>query len=535
MKKFIEKLKNQQVGELNTEITGRYNSLTSDRINFLDEAVENSKYTLPYLVQISNESKNIEYKSQHNFSSLGAQAVNNLANKLVSVLFPTTQNFFKLYVDEEAKAALKASKISLNRVQQDLIKVETMVNNYLFKYLNRQLLTEMEKQLIVCGNTLLYFNKDEKAQLIPLSNYGVELSSAGDIIELITYKKKKFNVLPSDIKEILIREKKNSDVVDIYTYCGLSDFDKKEYIISQFCNDILITEPQIIKEIDLPFICLTWSRHSDESYGRSLVSNYIGDFIFIDYLSSSIAKGTVLASDIKYFIRTGSTIDLDDFITSKTGSVFSGSIEDVGVLQPSKMIDFNSQITILEQYKRRVSEAFLLTTGTIRDAERVTAEEIKRISQQLELSLGGVYSYQAEFIQSILVKKVLRYLGMEDELYKQMNPRILSGLEALGKFQNIDKLAQLSQLLQLPAMWPQQLQQRVNFVNYFNSVCAELSIEDTFMYSEEEFNEIMAQQKQEAQEEALNKEAMKGIAPLVANSGGEIINKAINNQISQEM
>ena len=199
------------------------------------------------------------------------------------------------------------------------------------------------------------------------------------------------------------------------------------------------------------------------------------------------------------------------------------------------MIDFNSQITILEQYKRRVSEAFLLTTGTIRDAERVTAEEIKRISQQLELSLGGVYSYQAEFIQSILVKKVLRYLGMEDELYKQMNPRILSGLEALGKFQNIDKLAQLSQLLQLPAMWPTQLQQRVNFVNYFNSVCAELSIEDTFMYSEEEFDEIMAQQKQEAQEEALNQEAMKGIGPLVANSGGEIINKAINNQISQEM
>ena len=143
MKKFIEKLKNQQVGELNTEITSRYNSLTSDRINFLEEAVENSKYTLPYLVQISNKSKNIEYKSQHNFSSLGAQAVNNLANKLVSVLFPTTQNFFKLDVDEEAKAALKASKISLNRVQQDLIKVETMVNNYLFKYLNRQLLTEM--------------------------------------------------------------------------------------------------------------------------------------------------------------------------------------------------------------------------------------------------------------------------------------------------------------------------------------------------------------------------------------------------------
>ena len=70
----------------------------------------------------------------------------------------------------------------------------------------------MEKQLIVCGNTLLYFNKDEKAQLIPLSNYGVELSSAGDIIELITYKKKKFNVLPSDIKEILIREKKNSEL-----------------------------------------------------------------------------------------------------------------------------------------------------------------------------------------------------------------------------------------------------------------------------------------------------------------------------------
>ena len=64
---------------------------------------------------------------------------------------------------------------------------------------------------------------------------------------------------------------------------------------------------------------------------------------------------------------------------------------------------------------RRLGAAFLLNTAVTRDAERVTAQEIRMQAQELESSLGGVYSRLANELQLPLAKRLLQEI---DEVFK---------------------------------------------------------------------------------------------------------------------
>ena len=50
-----------------------------------------------------------------------------------------------------------------------------------------------------------------------------------------------------------------------------------------------------------------------------------------------------------------------------------------------------------------MSYAFLLNTAIQRDAERVTAQEIRYMAQQLETAMGGIYSLLSQEFQLPLV------------------------------------------------------------------------------------------------------------------------------------
>ena len=55
-----------------------------------------------------------------------------------------------------------------------------------------------------------------------------------------------------------------------------------------------------------------------------------------------------------------------------------------------------------------MSYAFLLHTAIQRDAERVTAQEIRYMAEQLETAMGGVYSLLSQEFQLPLVKILMK-------------------------------------------------------------------------------------------------------------------------------
>jgi hypothetical protein len=81
--------------------------------------------------------------------------------------------------------------------------------------------------------------------------------------------------------------------------------------------------------------------------------------------------------------------------------------------------------------------AFLLNSAIQRNAERVTAEEIRYMAQELEAALGGIYSTLSQEFQLPFVTRVMFQMERQKKLpvlpEGLVKPAIITGVEALGR------------------------------------------------------------------------------------------------------
>jgi len=91
-----------------------------------------------------------------------------------------------------------------------------------------------------------------------------------------------------------------------------------------------------------------------------------------------------------------------------------------------------------------MSYAFLLHTAIQRDAERVTAQEIRYMAEQLETAMGGIYSLLSQEFQLPLVSILMKRMEQANEIPKlpkgTVQPTIITGIEALGRGNDLQKL-----------------------------------------------------------------------------------------------
>src|SRR6202044_3030851 len=98
----------------------------------------------------------------------------------------------------------------------------------------------------------------------------------------------------------------------------------------------------------------------------------------------SIVKFAAVAAKIVMLVHPNSTTSVADLNSAESGDAVVGSKADIDVLQLEKMQDFQVMMQTSERLEQRLSYAFLIQTGTTREAERVTAEEIRATAQELE-------------------------------------------------------------------------------------------------------------------------------------------------------
>jgi len=499
------------------DIEGRYSSLASTRNQYLDRGQAYSRMTLPYILP-ETKTRTGE-ANQHGFSSIGAQAVNHLANKLVISMFPPQASFFKLEFTEEAKASLKEAGYDPTQLAELLVSAEKKARMFQDRIASRVALVEVMKHLLISGNVLLHVMPGDKPlRAVPLDRYVINRTLDGVMLELITVQEKEFMAYPESVKEALRVAKRaptnSSEKVKLYTYVYRTEEDEDTYGVAQTANGVLLRDKQLVKKDDLPWIPLRWNSSYGEDYGRGLCEDHAGDLYVIEFLSEAIAKGMVLMADIKYLVRPGSVTDIDELSRSPTGEYIFGNIDDIGVLQLQKYADFSPISAVLEDYKRRVGQAFMLNSAVRRDAERVTTYELRLDAQELETSLGGVYSLLAQTLQRPFAWLLLRRVGfpVPEEM---VIPSILTGLEALGRAGDLNKIAQFTELMQLPQTWPQSVQERTKFDVYAREIAASLSMEMNWMMSDEEYQQMKQAQAEQMQNQQLMKEASKAAPDVI--------------------
>ena len=444
------------------DLPQRWTYLDGKKGSVLTDAEEYAAWTLPYVFPRNNLNQG-ELQLSHD--SIGAQAVNHLSNKVVSILFPAQRMFFRLMVEQELRdkaeqaVALNGAP-SLEAAQQEVAKamadVETQlasaekrVQDYMDMVTYRPQAVNAAKLLIITGNALEYHPKDRPVQIYTLRDYCVLRDLSGEVIEIMTKENKSFETFKPEIQAKL-RDKElartvgsnktyeDSSDIAIYTRIRLED-DGKYHVTQSADNIPLDTTDAFYTKSKLPWIPLTWNLIRGEDYGRGLVADYSGAFHAVNTLTGSLLNIAAVMGDIKFLVNPTSLVDVGEMNRSPAGSFHPGKKDDISAVTVEKLADAQFIATIIERYERQIAQAFLLNSQLTRNAERVTAEEIQMQANELETSNGGIYSRLAATWQQQLANVLLDQTGFVG-LGEGFVPKIVTGMDSLSRAGELDNI-----------------------------------------------------------------------------------------------
>jgi len=443
---------------------------------------------------------------------MGARGVNNLASKLLLALMPPNQAFFRLMLDDFAIQELTGQDGKRTEVEKGLGQIERAVQTEIETTAIRVSAFEAFKQLLVAGNVCVYVQPEGGLKVYRLDRYGVKRDPMGNVLEGIIHEKVSPLALPEELQEKLKETPRGlQDSVDLYTWIKRKG---QHYEVHQEVKGNVVPGSQGKWPIDKsPFIFLRWAKIDGEDYGRGHVEEYIGDLRSLEGLQRAIVEGTAASAKILFLVNPNGVTNERTISEAPNCAVRSGNKEDVGVLQVEKYNDFRVALDTINRIELRLAQAFLLTSSVQRDAERVTAEEIRIMAGELEDALGGVYSILAQEFQLPLVRRLMHQLTDQQRLpplpEDVVRPSIITGMEALGRGHDLQRLIMFGEVLE-KLLGPQAMATYGKPTKVINKAATALSIDATeITKSEDELAADAKQQQQQAMLEKLGPEVMR--------------------------
>ena len=169
-----------------------------------------------------------------------------------------------------------------------------------------------------------------------------------------------------------------------------------------------------------------------------------------------------------------------------------------------------------------MSYAFLLHTAIQRDAERVTAQEIRYMAEQLETSMGGIYSLLSQEFQLPLVQVLMKRMSQSNEIPQlpkdSVAPTIITGIEALGRGNDLQKLREFVMEIGQLAQFSPEVVQVLNTNDLLIRVATSLGIDtEGLVKSQEQMAEEQEAAQQQMQEQQMMDMASDVVKPMAQN------------------
>jgi len=488
-------------------VEGRYDTLTTYRTPYLNRAYDCAELTLPALLPRQGHNSTTVLPTP--FQSVGARGVNHLSSKLLMTLFPPNTPIFKLIMDEALVTELEQRTGGENEESKNLrtqfnkafSKIERHVMSEIEASGDRTTLFETLKHLLVVGNSLVHQTK-EGLRTFPLNQFVVRRDPAGNVLEIILKEEVDPIVVPKAIRDAMTEDSSKTYAskksLSLYTYVVRTD--KNWVTYQEVCGQIVETTRGTHPLDRCPWIALRFNRINGEDYGRGYVEEYIGDFTSLENLTSAIVQGAAAASKVLFLVKPNSSTKVKVLARTPNGGFASGNAEDVTVLRLDKANDFATAKALRDDFISQLSYAFLLNTAIQREAERVTAEEIRYMAEELEQTLGGFYSIMSIELQLPYINIKMDGLQRKGKLPKlpkgSVRPAIVTGLEALGRGNDRNKLVRFLQTL-ATALGPAAVPKFVNVLEVIERIAIGDGIDTKGLIKTE------AQMQQEQQREQM--------------------------------
>ena len=517
-----------------------YAAMEAVRRPYLERARLSALLTLPALIPPEGHSPGsaIVDASQ----SIGADAVNSLANKLLQAIL--NDPFFRLSPSsslmEELRELDEPRKSEFEReISIALADVESIAMRDIDSKTDRVAAFEALKHLIVGGNALLMDDPQNGLKLFRLDKYTVRRDAFGVPLRIIVREVFEQEALPEEVRALVpsasavpqdeAREGTLDELpaasVELFTVVDRRD--DRYYVWQETADGTVIPG----SASDMPMSRMNWFalrmvRVEGEDYGRGRVEEYTGDLGMVEILSRAIGEGAVAAAKVVFLVRPNSTTKVKTLGDAKNGAVASGDPDDVGAVQMDKYNDFRVAAETLATTENRLRLAFLMNQAARRDGERVTAEEIRLIANELEQGLGGLYGlltqeFQLPYIRNRLA--VLQNQGVTPRLPEgAVNPVIITGLEALDRSRDAERIIRyLGTAGQV--IGQEIVTQRLNITAFLERLGVAEGVDTSDLLKTEE---QVAQEAQQAQQA----EALMSVGSNLVDQGGQVLQQQLQQQ-----
>lgn len=486
-------------------VAKRYSQLEGERDTFLERGREAAKLTIPTLLPLEGHSSSSVYDTP--YQGIGARGVNNLASKLLLALLPPNSPFFRLTIDDFDLQQIAGD--NRGQVEESLARIERAAMQEVEGRAIRVPSYEALKLLIVTGNALVYMPKEGGMKVFRPDRYCVKRDAMGNVLEIITKESVSPLMLPEQVQAMLPENDTPVKNHDLYT-CVMRE--GKGWRTKQEIAGVLVPGSEgSYKEDRNPFIALRFIRIDGEDYGRGFIEEYLGDLRSLESLTRAIVQGSAASAKLLFLVRPNGSTKAGQLAKAANGTFVTGDTNDVSALQVQKSGDFRVALETMRMINDRLSAAFLLNSSVQRNAERVTAEEVRFMAQELETALGGVYSILSQEFQMPLINLLLGVLQEKGKMPAMpkdtVTPTVVTGIEALGRGQDLNKLSTFLQYLQ--PLGPEVIQSEMNLNDYIDRLAASLGIDTSGLIKsqEQKMQEQMAQQ-QAMQQQMLEQTAM---------------------------
>lgn len=495
-------------------IEQRYHALCHERASVLERGRRCSALTLPYLLPEDGHNHSQELPTP--YQSIGAEGVTTMASKLGLAYFNPSTPFLRLEADENALAELaglppeEAQKME-QELNDSMRTIERSVVRDFDAQAHRPKMANALELLLVTGNILQLMPDDGTMRIFRLDEFAVNRDRNGNLLEVITEESMALSALEPDLA-LLLRENgampttpgnlKDDKTVKLFSYAKLVE--KGRWELSQELNGVII--PDSVREIPedrMPYNFVPLFEVAGDIYGRSMVEKVIGDLQTLETLMMALEEGAVATSRLIIALRPGSVASPRELTETPNTGIVVMDPEDAKAVQFEKNIDLGIAYQLVQTLTDRLEKSFVMLRSVQRAGERVTATEINALVLEIESSNSGLNSAldtnlvrwtALRQIKTLQKRKLIPKFPTGDK--SPIKPRVVTGFEGIGRAQDLQKQAQVAQLI-LSTVPPEIAETRVDWDAFLKGININAGLDFDIILSDEEIA-ANQQQKQEA-------------------------------------
>ena len=388
---------------------------------------------------------------------MGALLVNNLASKLAALLFPVNRPFFGISVSERLARIAKEKGLKETELLSALAKLEMDASQSVFLNSSYHQLTLAIAHLIVTGNCVTYRDSKRKRTVTyGLQSFGIRRTGTGEVADLVLREFESFAGLSRELQVMLatrfphkFRMDRYDVNVEVYTRITRreSESGKVFYQVAQEIEGMLIGKPGTYPAHLCPWQAPVWSLIVGEHYGRGMLEDYAGGFASLSDKSEALALYGISAMKYINLVQPGSGQSIDDLNNAETGDYIQGTNGAIAVQEAGDGVKIQAMRAEIVATFTNLARAFMYQAN-VRDAERVTAYELRQQAQEANTGLGGQYSALAESFQAPMAHLLLvetQPETLQGIITEDLNPDIIAGLPALSRGIDVQNLLQAAQ------------------------------------------------------------------------------------------